>query len=78
MRRSSPPVTAGLIGTLNEVLDDAMAPRFAYVIRVPADIMLGLYGGALLSIEDLNLPRIGNIEAAVAPLVWTIQGFQPN
>jgi hypothetical protein len=48
------PVTAALISALNEMFDDTTAQRFAYASRVPADIMLGLYFGALLSIAALS------------------------
>jgi hypothetical protein len=53
-RRLPDPVTAALVSALNQMFDDETAQRFAYASRVPADIMLGLYFGALLSIAALS------------------------
>jgi hypothetical protein len=106
-RRSPNPVTTALVNALNEMFDDMTAQRFAFASRVPIDIMLALYFGALLSIGalsyqfgivnqrqivlsallllmwsgglllivDLNQPRMGNLKADVAPLVWAIDGI---
>ena len=41
-------------------------------------LLLLMWSGGMLLIVDLNQPRMGNIKADVAPLVWTIQGFGPT
>jgi hypothetical protein len=45
---------------------------------VLSSLLLLMWSGGMLLVVDLNLPRTGHIAADVAPLDWTIQGFQPN
>lgn len=42
---------------------------------VLSSLLLLMWSGGMLLIVDLNQPRVGNIRADTAPLVWTIQGF---
>ena len=106
-QRSPNAVLAVLVNALNEMFDDTTAQRFAFASRVPAEMMLGLYFGALLSIGalsyqfgligqrqivlsallllmwsggmllivDLNQPRMGNLKADAAPLIWVTEGI---
>jgi hypothetical protein len=52
--RSPNTVTSALASALNEMFDNATSQQFAYASRVPDDIVLGLYFGALLSIGALS------------------------
>jgi hypothetical protein len=52
--RSPNPVTTALINALNEMFDLAASQQFAYESSVPAELMLALYVGALLSIGALG------------------------
>jgi hypothetical protein len=45
---------------------------------VLSTLLLLMWTGGMLLIVDLNQPRMGEIRADAAPLVWTIQGFGPN
>jgi hypothetical protein len=45
---------------------------------VLSSLLLLMWSGGMLLVVDLNLPRTGHIAADVAPLDWTIQGFQPK
>jgi hypothetical protein len=49
-----PPITVALINALNEMFDESAAQRFAYESRVPANILMMLYFGALLAIGALG------------------------
>jgi hypothetical protein len=53
-QRAPTPITAALITALNEMFDDSAAQRFAYESRVPANILMMLYCGALLTIGALG------------------------
>jgi hypothetical protein len=48
------PVTTALVNALNEMFDDSASQRFAYDSSVPAELMLALYVGALLTIGALG------------------------
>jgi len=61
------------IGALNYQFGLAGSRQF-----VLTSILLLMWSGGMVLIVDLNLPRTGNIRPDVAPLVWTIQGFQPK
>ena len=52
--RSPNPVTTALVTALNEMFDDAAAQRFAYQSGAPANLVLALYLGALLTIGALG------------------------
>jgi len=41
-------------------------------------LLLLMWSGSMLLIVDMDQPRMGNIKADVAPLVWTIRGFGPK
>jgi hypothetical protein len=47
-------ITATLIGALNDMFDASSAQQFAYESRVPADILMMLYFGALLAVGALG------------------------
>jgi len=49
-RRSPNTLTSALVSALNEMFDNATSQQFAYLSRVPVDILLSLYFGALLAI----------------------------
>jgi hypothetical protein len=53
-RRSPNPVTTALINALNDMFDHAASQRFAYQSGVPADLVLALFFGALLTIGSLG------------------------
>jgi hypothetical protein len=44
---------------------------------VLTSLLLVMWAGGLVLIADLNRPRIGSIRVDPAPLVWTIQNFEP-
>lgn len=48
------PTTATLVNALNDMFDASSAQQFAYESRVPADILMMLYFGALLAIGALG------------------------
>lgn len=52
--RSPNPVTTALVNALNDMFDDAASQRFSYQSGVPADLVLALYFGALLTIGALG------------------------
>ena len=52
--RSPSPVTTALVNALNDMFDDSTSQRFAYESSVPAELMLALYFGALLTIGALG------------------------
>jgi hypothetical protein len=54
VHRAPTPITAALVNALNEMFDDSAAQRFAYESRVPANILMMLYFGALLAIGALG------------------------
>lgn len=45
---------------------------------VLSSLLLLMWTGAMVLIADLNWPRMGHLRAEVAPLEWTIQGFEPK
>lgn len=53
-RRAPSPITAALVNSTNEMFDASATQQFAYESRVPADILLMLYFGALLTISTLG------------------------
>ncbi len=53
-RRAPNPVTSALVNALNEMFDLAASQQFAYESSVPAELIVGLYVGALLSIGALG------------------------
>ena len=52
--RSPNPVTTALVNALNEMFDLSASQQFAYESSVPAELMLALYFGALLTIGALG------------------------
>jgi hypothetical protein len=52
--RAPTPVTTALVNALNDMFDHAASQRFAYASSVPAELMLALYVGALLTIGALG------------------------
>ena len=69
-RRQPNPVTTSLATALNEVFDMAMAQRFAYESRVPAEILWMLLAGSVLAISALGY-QLG-IGAHRFPLLSTL------
>jgi hypothetical protein len=53
-QRSPTPITVALINSLNDMFDESAAQQFAYESRVPANIQMMLYFGALLAIGALG------------------------
>ncbi len=47
-------MTTALVNALNDMFDHAASQRFAYASSVPAELMLALYIGALLTIGALG------------------------
>jgi hypothetical protein len=52
--RSPNPLTTALVNALNDMFDHSASQRFAYESSVPAELMLALYSGALLTIGALG------------------------
>jgi hypothetical protein len=53
-QRAPTPITAALISALNDMFDESAAQQFAYESRVPVNILMMLYFGALLAIGALG------------------------
>ncbi len=70
--RSPNAVTTALVNALNEMFDDSNSQQFAYISRVPARIMLGLYFGSLLSIGALGYQFgiAGRRQVVLSSLLW--------
>jgi hypothetical protein len=54
VHRSPIPVTIALVSALNDMFDHSASQRSAFESRVPAELMLALYIGALLTIGALG------------------------
>lgn len=76
MRERSDPLTAALQASLNDVIDQSAAQRWAFAAPIPAELMLFLTVMAVLTIGTIGyqfgLKRVGhNVLAILLVGVWT-------
>ncbi|GBQ33159.1 hypothetical protein HLH34_14270 [Gluconacetobacter azotocaptans] len=69
--RSPNPITTALITALNDMFDVSASQQFAYESRVPPNLLLMLYGGAIVTIGALGyqLGLAGNRQVVLTTLL---------